>query len=98
MTLGTQNIQAAGFKHFLLVFFHLGFNLLTQGCNLFFGFIALEHLFQTHIDVTAKLDIGTAAGHIGRNGNGCGHAGLSDDCGFAFVVAGVQDFKLNIRF
>ena len=45
---------------------------------------------DAHLEVAAELDVGAAAGHVGGDGDGAGHAGLGDDVGFLLVVAGVQ--------
>ena len=50
-----------------------------------------ELLADAHVGVAAELDVGAAAGHVGGDGDGAGHAGLRDDEGFLLVVAGVED-------
>ena len=50
-----------------------------------------EFLADAHVGVAAELDVGAAAGHVGGDGDGAGHAGLRDDEGFLLVVAGVED-------
>ena len=50
-----------------------------------------ELLADAHVDIAAELNVGAAAGHVGGDGDGAGHAGLGDDQGFLLVVAGVQD-------
>src|SRR3546814_5080671 len=43
---------------------------------------------DAHLEITAELDVGAAAGHVGGNGDGTGHAGLGDDEGLLLVEAG----------
>jgi hypothetical protein len=43
-----------------------------------------------HFKRAAELDVGTAAGHVGRDRDRAGHAGLRDDVGFLFVEARIQ--------
>ena len=40
--------------------------------------------------VAAELDVGAAAGHVGRDGHGAGNAGLGDDMRFLLVVARIE--------
>src|SRR6202012_431235 len=47
-------------------------------------------LLETHLKRAAELDVGTAAGHVGRDRDGAGNAGFSDDIGFLLLEAGVQ--------
>src|ERR1035441_1390795 len=56
------------------------------------GDLFLEALVLGHeLGVAAEQDVGTAAGHVGGNGDGVLTAGLGDDAGFAFVIFGVED-------
>ena len=53
----------------------------------------LQALFLGHeLGVAAEQDVGTAAGHVGGDGDRALAAGLRDDVGFALVVLGVQHF------
>ena len=47
--------------------------------------------------VAAQHDIGTAAGHIGGDGDGAGFTGLGDDLGFLFVELGVDEPRGECR-
>src|ERR1019366_8502085 len=56
----------------------------------------LEALVLGHeLGVAAEQDVGTAAGHVGGDGNGVLAAGLGDNAGFAFVILGVEDLVLH---
>ena len=43
-----------------------------------------------HLERAAELDVGTAAGHVGRDRDRAGDAGFGDDIGFLLVEARVQ--------
>ena len=43
------------------------------------------------VGVAAKHDIGTAARHVSRDGNGAGPPRLRDDGGLSLVLLGVED-------
>ena len=45
---------------------------------------------KPHVEVAAKLDVGAATGHVGRDRDRAGPPGLGDDMGFLLVVARVQ--------
>ena len=47
-------------------------------------------LRDAHVERAAELDVGTAAGHVGRDRDRAGHAGFGDDVGFLLVEARVQ--------
>ena len=53
--------------------------------------IALDVGLEPHFEVAAPLDVGGAAGHVGRDRDRPRPSGLRDDIGFLLVVAGVQD-------
>lgn len=42
-----------------------------------------------------SLDVGTAAGHVGGDGDGAGNTGLRNDIGFLLVVTGVQNLEVG---
>ena len=52
---------------------------------------------QPEFDVAAKLNVGAAAGHVGRDRHRAGHAGLGDDLGFLLVIARVEHLVLDQR-
>ena len=47
-------------------------------------------------DGGAEFDVGSAAGHVGGDGDGAGLSGVGDDLGFAGVVFGVEDVVDNV--
>ena len=47
-------------------------------------------LLDPHFERAAELDVGAAAGHVGRDRDRAGHAGFGDDIGFLLVEARVQ--------
>ena len=47
-------------------------------------------LLDAHVERAAELDVGAAAGHVGRDRDRAGHAGFGDDIGFLLVEARVQ--------
>ena len=49
-----------------------------------------ELLLDAHVGIAAELDVGAAAGHVGRDGDRAGHAGLRDDVRLLLVVARVE--------
>ena len=57
--------------------------------------IVIAGLFQIVLGqvfrVAAEHDVGAAAGHVGRDGDGAELARLGDDLGFLFMILGVQD-------
>ncbi len=55
-------------------------------------------VLDPHLQRTAELDVGAAAGHVSRDGDGAGHAGFGDDIGFLFVEARVQHREQFRRF
>src|SRR6185437_3765440 len=44
-------------------------------------------LRDAHVERAAELDVGTAAGHVGRDRDRTGHAGFRDDIGLLLVEA-----------
>ena len=49
-----------------------------------------DPVLQPVLGVAAELDVGAAAGHVGRDRYRAGYARLRDDVGFLLVVARVQ--------
>ena len=49
-----------------------------------------QPLVGEEVDVAAEHDVGTAAGHVGGDGDRAEPAGLGDDAGLLLVVLGVQ--------
>ena len=52
----------------------------------------LDEVLAGHeVGVAAEQDVGTAAGHVGGDGDHAEAAGLGDDLGFLLVELGVED-------
>ena len=49
-----------------------------------------NRLQHQHFDIAAQLDIGATTRHVGGDGDSAELAGIGDDLGFLFVLAGVQ--------
>ena len=79
-----------GLQHDLAEAFDVGLDPLDLGGLL--GLVGdIGGLVQDpHFERAAELDVGTAAGHVGRDRDRAGHAGFGDDIGFLFVEARVQ--------
>ncbi|GJD71644.1 hypothetical protein MMMDOFMJ_4607 [Methylobacterium gnaphalii] len=105
MALGADDVEAAwqiflqagfrvgllaGIQHLLAVLGDLGAQCLDGGLALRARFEMRELLLNAHVEVAAEFDVGATAGHVGRNGDGAGHAGLGHDVGFLLVEAGIQ--------
>ena len=58
--------------------------------------LGADHVQAAELEhAVAELDVGTAAGHVGRDRDGAGLARVLDDLGLALVVLGVQDLVLD---
>ena len=89
-----QHVETAGGYGLFLECLNLVANGLFPGLT----FRSLRHAFEfladAHVRVAAELDVGTASGHVGGDGDRAGLAGLRHDEGFALVVAGVQHLEI----
>ena len=99
---GAQNIEAASVQRLLFLDFDVCLDLGAKQRDFAFGKFAPEGFFlggafllQAHFIVAAELNVGAAAGHVGGNGDGAGHAGLGHDEGFLFVMARVEHLVRN---
>ncbi len=54
--------------------------------------------FELGFVVAAEFDVGAATGHVGRDGDFAGHAGVLDDVRLALVLLGVQHLVRNAVF
>lgn len=57
-----------------------------------------EFLTDAHFQIATELNIGTATGHVGGDGDRSRYTGLRDDIGFLLVIAGVQDLEFLDAF
>ena len=55
-----------------------------------------QFLADAHVGVAAELDVGSAPGHVGGDGDGARNAGLDDDRGLLFVVAGIENLVRDL--
>jgi len=58
--------------------------------------LILRNFLQLHFQVAAKHDIGSAARHVGGDGNGPRQTGIGDNPGLALVLLGIQDLMLDL--
>ena len=96
VALGAEHVQPAGRDHLLLLRGHF---LLDPGsCRRVLRLVldAGELLRLAHLDIAAELDVGTAAGHVGRDGHAAKTPRLGDDERLLLVIAGVQDLVRDL--
>lgn len=92
---GGQDVEPAGGKRLFLEFLDLFADRLFARLALRPGLDIGQLLLDAHVGVAAELDVGAAAGHVGGDRDRAGDAGLRDDIGFLFVIAGVQHLELG---
>jgi len=102
MTFSAQHEQTTGFENLLFIGFDFGFDFF-DGLLAFFRIgaqllIAVDFLLDTHFQVTAQLDVGSATGHVGGNCNGTGTTGLTHNIGFLFMEFRVQHVVWHFTF
>jgi len=90
VALGADDVEPAGLEHALLEIGDLGADRGGLRVALRAFLHAGKIVRDPHVGIAAELDVGTAAGHVGGDGDRAGHAGLRDDIGFLLVEAGVQ--------
>ncbi len=91
MPLGAEHVKPAGGDDLLLELRDLGAHLGFLGLALLARLHGAECVADAHIGVAAELDVGAAAGHVGRDGDGARGAGLRDDEGLLLVEARIED-------
>ena len=91
VALGAEDVEAAGGERLLLAGAATS-SRIAASCASRSGpsGMSASSSRDAHVDIAAELDVGAAAGHVGGDGDGAGHAGLGDDVGFLLVIAGVQ--------
>ncbi len=79
-----------GLQHDLAEALDVGLDLLNP--QLLFGFVGDVGGFvrNAHVERATELDVGTAAGHVGRDRDRAGHAGFGNDVGFLLMETRVQ--------
>src|SRR6185437_4868695 len=85
--LGADDVQATGRQHLLVQLLPLR---LDAGAVDFAG--AFRQRRQCDFQAATEHDIGTAAGHVGGDGDLAGRAGLGHDVRLALMLLGVQHF------
>ena len=93
MPLGAEHAQPAGGERFFLQSRDLRAD--VGSARAFLPLLRIldigQFLANAHVGIAAELNVGAAAGHVGRNRDRAGHAGLGDDIGLLLVVTGVED-------
>ncbi len=88
--LGADDVEAAGGDRLRLESRDFGADFRFLGVALGAFRQARAFLRDAHLDIAAELDVGAAAGHVGRDRDRARHAGFGDDIGFLLVEARVQ--------
>ena len=91
VTLGTDDIKPASLQNLFLRPFDLG----PESLDLCRVRIVTQFQRNPHIGIATKLNVGTAARHIGRNRYRSGLTSLGDNCGLLLVEASIQDLMIN---
>ena len=101
MPLGGYDVQAAQRDYLFVVAVGLLLELGERRQPLFLGHLVgidvllAERLAGLHFGVAAQQNVGSAAGHVGRDGDRALAPGLRHDGRFALVILGVQHFQLD---
>ena len=101
VTLGTNDAQAAGGKHVVVLDrAHLlgaghGLDALLARGLLKVNAVLAQQVQRDKLGVAAQQDVGTTTGHVGCDGNGALAAGLRDDLCLALVELGVKHVVLD---
>ena len=97
MALRAQNKQTTSGQHFFLVSRHFGLDPRTQLVGI--GVRVFGHGLQNlHLDVAAQLNVGSAAGHVRRNGHRARLACICNDLRLLLMLARVQNVMRNLGF
>ena len=104
VALGSQHVETAGLSRGLPLFgdpfARRLVDLVPRGLVLVGGLVRVEplrlHLLhREELGVAAEHDVGTTAGHVGRDGDRAGTPCSGDDLGLASVILRVQDLVLD---
>ena len=98
MPFRAYDIQASRFQNDFLVLGDFVLDIFYGGFFLVVRPFRVHFFHHAHFDVTAELDVGSATGHVGGNGDSAGFSGLRDNVGLLFVMAGVEDVMLDFLF
>jgi hypothetical protein len=97
MALGADDHQAARSQHLVVQLLPLG----THARRALLRHGRIERRIALHrldllLDAAAQHDVGTAAGHVRRDGDHPGTPRLRDDVGLALVLLGVEDLMRQL--
>ena len=96
VALGAEHVEAAGGDHLLLLRLDLALDLGGALGPLRLVLDLGELLQLPHLGVAAELDVGAAAGHVGRDRHPAEPAGLGDDERLLLMVARVQHLMRDL--
>jgi hypothetical protein len=85
VSLGADDVQAAGSQHLVVPLLPFGAVLLP----VFISGIG-RHLRQLRLEVATEHDVGAATRHVGGDGDAARPSGLGDDVRLALMLLGVQ--------
>src|SRR5690606_10322781 len=91
VALGAEDVQAAGGLDLVVALLPLGLQLRLRGLVDRRAGLGLDRC-DLRLQRTAEHDVGTAAGHVGGDGDRARAAGLGDDLRLALVLLGVEHF------
>ena len=87
MALGADDIEASCRESLLLQRRHFSADLLD---------LVLAGIFKPHLEIAAKLNVGTTAGHVGGDGHRAGHTGFGDDPRLFGMESRIQDIVRDL--
>src|SRR6185437_8464423 len=82
----------------VLAAINVGLNLALRSFQRLRSSLLHAFLFRSEFGITAKQNVGTAAGHVGGNGDRAAPASLRHDFGFFLVILGVEHDVLDALF
>ena len=93
MAFGAEHVEAAGGQRLLFqprdLFADLG------GARILLAFLRIDDIGQfladAHVGIAAELNVGAAAGHVGRDRDRARHTGLRNNVRLLLVIARVED-------
>src|SRR5215204_2133956 len=97
MALRADDVEAAGVERLLLEHRNLIADPDFRSVTLRPRIKAVDLHLDAHVGIAAKLDVGTASGHVGGDRDRSGNAGLADDERLLLVIAGIEDRKHLLR-
>ncbi|MCG3775497.1 MAG: hypothetical protein JW395_2337 [Nitrospira sp.] len=97
MAFGPKNVESACRKNFLLVLLAIGPNLFEDLQLVRFRqvFFPVQDLLEHEVGIAAQENVGAAARHVRRDGDGALVASLGDDLSFPLVLLRIEDVVLH---